>query len=162
MTRIRNVGGRAASAGFTLLSVLVAMLIMGFGLLGMVRATLAVTTATSQNETLSSMAALSNGFWGVVQANPNLLATSSFANTYTSSNYASAPTMPLQTWLGLVTSTLPGAQVTIATGPDSASNAACAVATGCTVVLTLQWTQVGAPGVAAATRTQTFYYQFGL
>ena len=101
-----------------------------------------------------------NAFYGVVQSAPSMLVASSFQGTFTSSNVTSAPSA-LQAWLTLVTGALPSAQVVIATGPDSGSGTACAVVSGCTVTMSIQWAQVGAPGRAAYNRTQTFYYQFG-
>lgn len=154
-----------ASAGFTLLSVLVAMIVAGLGLLGMVRVALAVTAAATQNQLVAQLAPLSNAFWGIVQANPTPILTSSTLSgtTFTASNYTTAPSI-LQPWLLQATQALPNGAVTITTGPDAASGTACSVATGCSVTLTLAWTQVGAPGPnsASVTRSQVFYFQFGL
>ena len=152
--------------GFTLLSVLVAMVVLAFGLLGLARTYLAVTAAASQNQNLSALASQSNAFWGVVQANPGML--TSLGGTYTSANITSAPTA-LQPWLAQLlttsTSALPQGSVTIATGPDAASGAACSAAAGCSVTMTISWVQGGKPGgagTADVSRSQVFYYQFGL
>jgi Tfp pilus assembly protein PilV len=152
---------RRHSRGLTLLSVLVAVLIAGAGLFGMVRAVVGATATTTQNQHVSTLATLGNGFWGVVQSNPALLTAGAFAGTYRASNYADAPPA-LQPWLQQATSSLPAGEATIATGPDAGSAAACAVATGCTVTLTLRWNRLAAPSAGAATRAQTFYFQFGL
>jgi Tfp pilus assembly protein PilV len=154
---------RAGQRGFTLLSVLVSIVIMAVGLLGMIRAMLAVTSSATQNQTVSAIATLSNGFWGVVQSNPALLVAAGFVGTYTASNYTGAPSV-LQPWLKQATDALPAGQVTIATGPDAGSNSACTATSGCSVTMTMQWSQVGAPGANATetNRLQTFYYQFGL
>ena len=152
---------RRRSRGFTLLSVLVAVLILGAGLFGMVRAVVGATATTTQNQHVSALATLSNGFWGVVQSNPALLTAGAFAGTYGASNYTAAPSA-LQPWLRQATSALPAGEATIATGPDAGSGAACAVATGCTVTLTLRWSRLAAPGAGGAIRAQTFYFQFGL
>ena len=59
---------------------------------------------------------------------------------------------------------LPGGSAKIETFADTStsSGTACAVASGCSVKLTLSWTQVASNGLAASTRSQVFYYQFGL
>lgn len=143
---------------------LVALIIAGLGLLGMVRVALGVTAAQTQNSVVATVTTLSNSFWGVIQANPTVLLTSSLSGTqYNSSNYTSAPP-PLQYWLQQATGALPGGAITITTGPDAASGSACAIATGCSVTLEMDWIKVGAPGsnTGPITRKQIFYYQFGL
>ncbi len=151
---------RESARGFTLLSVLVAIMIMGIGLLGMVRAMVGVTSASTQNQTVSSIASLSNGFWGTVQANPPLLVASAFSGTFNNANITSAPA-ELQPWLQQATTQMPAGQITIATGPNTSSGTACAIVSGCTVTLTMSWTQVGAPGAGAASqRSQVFYFAF--
>jgi Tfp pilus assembly protein PilV len=152
--------GRRESRGFTLLSVLVSMLLVGMGLLGMAKAMLGVTSAATQNQNVTTIASLSNAFYGIVQSNPAMVANSSFVGTFTAANITSAPAA-LQAWLTTATGGLPSAAITIATGPDAGSGTACSVTAGCTVTMSLQWTQVGAPGVAGGSRAQTFYYQLG-
>lgn len=152
-------------SGFTLLNVLIAAVLFGLGILGIVRTFVAVTSAATQNENVSTIASLANGFQGVVQANSGLLMVAGFnGGNYTSANYTTAPAA-LQPWLKVVTTPatgLPAAVATIATGPNSATGAACTQFSGCTVTLTLQWTQVGAPGSASnLSRHQTFTYDFG-
>jgi len=77
----------------------------------------------------------------------------------------------LQPWLRQILdpntsprSAIPGATVQITTGPDAVSGAACSAGGGCTVTLTIQWTQNGSlnPDGTSITRSQTFSYQFGL
>ena len=144
-------------AGFTLLSVLVSIFIMGIGLIGMVRAMVGVTSAATQNQTVSSIAQLSNSFWYVVQWTTQGTVTTTFPGTYdlsTGSSFSSAPTN-LQPWLRQAQTALPSGRAVIAV-----NNSGCT--TDCALTLTLSWTQVGAPGSsgtsAAKTRTQVFYY----
>ena len=158
---------RHQARGFSLLSVLVSMLLLGFGLLAMGKFYTATTVAGTQNENVSNLAPLGNAFWGVLAANPSLV--TSVAGTYTSANgqIAAAPAA-LQPWLNQVTAALPNAQVTISTGSDAASGSGCSATTGCTVELDIAWTPVNAGPLTptgsgtAATRTQSFYYQIGL
>ncbi len=146
------------------MSVLIAVFLFGFGLLAILRSLGGVTSSATQNQNIAAIATFSNSFWGVVQSNPTLVANASFAGTFTSATITSAPAA-LQPWLYAVNDRatgLPGAQATIATYADAGSGTACAVSSGCTVKLTLQWTQIASSGQAASTRSQVFYYQFGL
>ena len=156
--------GPRREQGFLLLSVLTAALIFGLGLLGIAYAYAAFTSAATQNQNLMQMAPASNGFWGVVQANPAILPT--MAGTYTGTTGISTAPAALQPWLTNVTSGLPGASIVIATGPDAAGkNSGCDSSSGCSVTLTLNWTQNGNPNAnsgAGISRQQTFYFQFGL
>jgi Tfp pilus assembly protein PilV len=148
-------------AGFTLISVLIAMLLMGIGLLAIARTMVNVTSGVTQNQNVASIATLSNSFWGVVQANPGLL-TTGMVGTYTATSTAVA-SVPLQNWITLTTSGLPSGHVQIETFPDAGSGATCAVGVpgnSCTVKLTIQWAEVASTGIAASTRSQVFYYQF--
>ena len=169
---------RRGQHGFTLMTVLIAIFLFGFGLLAILRSIGSITGGATQNQNVASAATLSNGFWGVVQANPNVLVDSALgggtAVTFTASNLTTAPTA-LQPWLRSVTDTvqpargvppigLPNGSVTIQTSADTStsSGTACAVASGCSVKLTLSWTQVAGNGLKSTTRSQVFYYQFGL
>ena len=153
--------------GFSLINVMVAILIFSFGLLGLVGLYSRFTSATSANQNLMQMAPWSNGFWGVVQANPAVLTTMS--GTYAIANITAAPAT-LQPWLRQVLDTgqsrnaLPSASVTIATGPDASRGTACSATNGCSVTLTIQWAQNGSVNTdgTSVLRTQTFSYQFGL
>lgn len=167
--------GPRRQVGFTLMSVLIAIFLFGFGLLAILRSLGTTTGASTQNQNVGIVATLSNGFWGAVQANPSVLVDPALGSgtpvTFTSSNITGAPAA-LQPWLYSLTDTtsgtgvppagLPGGSATIQTFADAASATPCAVVTGCSVKLTISWTQVASNGAAASTRSQTFYYQFGL
>lgn len=153
---------RSRHSGFTLLTVLVAMVVAGLGLLGVVRAVAGLTASNSQNQMVASLATVSNGFWGVIQTNRSILLDSSLSGTqFTAANYTTGPAA-LQSWLRQATQALPGAAITVTTGPDSASGSACSIVTGCSATLQISWTMAGTAGLATSTRTQNFYYQFGL
>jgi Tfp pilus assembly protein PilV len=161
--------------GFTLMSVLIAIFLFGFGLLAILRSLGTATGASTQNQNVGIVTTLSNGFWGAVQASPSMLVDPALgggtAVTFSSSNITSAPAA-LRPWLYALTDTtsgtgvppagLPGGSATIQTFADTGSATACALATGCSVKLTISWTQVASNGAAASTRSETFYYQFGL
>lgn len=157
--------------GFTLLSVMVAILIFSIGLLGLAGLYLRFTATVTQNQNITQIAPWGNSFWGIIQANPAVLTALNAQSpiTYTSANVSSAPPQ-LQSWLNEVLTSanslqaLPNAQVTIKVGADSATGTACAVLTGCSVQLTLVWTQYGNPtsGASGASRSQNFNFQFGL
>jgi Tfp pilus assembly protein PilV len=152
---------RASSAGFTLMSILIAIVIMSIGLLAIVRTMINVTSNVTQNQTISSMAPLSNAFWGLVQANPSLLS-GGMAGTYTSAGPAVSNTS-LQAWLTQATAAAPNASLQITTGNAAGSGATCGtgtLASNCMVALTFSWDQVASAGVQSARRTQTFYFQF--
>ena len=148
--------------GFTLLSVLIAVLLMGIGLLAIARTLVNVTGGVTQNQNVASLATLSNQFWGVVQGNRALL-TSGMANSYDSTS-AAVPYAPLQNWISAVVNGLPAGQVKIETFAAAGTGTACAAglpgAMSCTVKVTIKWAQVATTGVAASTRTQIFYYEF--
>lgn len=147
---------RRTARGFTLLSVLVAMVILAFGLLAMGKFYVAITSAGTQNENVSALAPASNAFWGLVQNNQAALLPG-MAGTYTSANVGSAPAV-LQSWLTQATA-LPQGKVQIVTAPDPVSGVACAPS-GCLVTLTLSWQPNANVLNATALRTQTFTYQF--
>lgn len=154
---------RLRQAGFTLLSVLIAVLLMGIGLLAIARTMVNITAGVTQNQNVASLATLSNQFWGVVQGNRTLL-TTGMAGSYTSTSAAVAYA-PLQTWISSVTNGLPSGTVQIqsfapAAGSGTTCTAGTAGAMSCTVVVTITWAQVATTGIAASTRTQTFYYEF--
>ncbi len=168
--------GPRRQLGFTLMSVLIAIFLFGFGLLAILRSLGTATGSATQNQNVGIAATLSNGFWGAVQANPSVLVDAALGGgtpvTFTSSNVTSAPAA-LQPWLYALTDTtvaasgvppagLPGGSATIQTFADAGSATPCAVVTGCSVKLTISWTQVASNGTAASTRSQIFYYQFGL
>ena len=166
-------GARGGQHGFTLITVLIAIFLFGFGLLAILRSLGSVTSSATQNENVATTASLSNAFWGVVQANPALVDDPAFVGTYSASNITSAPAA-LQGWLytltdstlqktGLPPTGLPGGKAKIEKFADTAGLATpCAAASGCSVKLTLSWSQVASNGAAASTRSQIFYYQFGL
>lgn len=161
----------AAARGFTLISVLLAMVVSALGILAIVRMMTRVTSTSTQNQALSTMAPVGNSFWAMVQSNPTLLDNASFAGTYTSVNYTSAPAA-MQPWLrdALVADAaatppiarppLPsGTSLSIVTSAD-ANGSACSSANGCTVKLTVSWAQDATFGMSSSTRTQTLYFQF--
>ena len=155
---------RRGQRGFTLITVLIAIFLFGFGLLAILRSLGNVTGGATQNQIVATTATISNGFWGVVQANPNIVTSSALVSggtavTFSASNITSAPSA-LQPWLYSLTDTssngLPSGTAKIQTWPDPYTGAACAPA-ACAITLTLTWASS-----KTTTRTQVFYYQLGL
>jgi Tfp pilus assembly protein PilV len=155
----------ASQRGFSLINIMVTVLVFALGLLALSAVYSRLVGAQTQSQNLTRMAPWGNSFWGVVQANPAILTT--MASTYTAENVAEAPA-PLQSWLAQILVTaplaLPNGSVTIQTGPDAASGNGCTTTTGCSVTLTISWAQNANPNTSGAsiTRSQVFYYQFGL
>ncbi|MCK9688504.1 type IV pilus modification PilV family protein [Scleromatobacter humisilvae] len=155
---------RRGQRGFTLITVLIAIFLFGFGLLAILRSLGNVTGGATQNQIVATTATISNGFWGVVQANPSIVTSSALlsggtAVTFTSANITSAPAA-LQPWLYSLTDTssngLPSGTAKIETWKDPVTGAACS-ASACAITLTLTWASS-----KTTTRTQVFYYQLGL
>lgn len=166
---------RTRQTGISLINVLVAIMIFAFGLLGLAGIYANMTSVVSQNQNISQLAPIGNGFWGIVQANPTTLdALSALGNTtFGGSGGAAISTAPaaLRPWLTQIISgsspqNLGAAAVTIQPLPDPAMGTACASATGCQIVLTIAWQQNPPMGTqnqqTAVTRSQTFYYAFGI
>ncbi len=145
----------AAQGGFTLLSVLIAVVILSFGLLVVGKTYLSVLNGSTQNQDISSLAELSNEFWGAAQGTPSVLDTlASGTKTYSAANMATAP-VALQSWLAHLVYVIPDAQATITTA------AGCSSVGGCGVTVVVQWTQYLSEGGGPVARQQRFDYQFG-
>lgn len=141
--------------GFTLLSVLIAVVILSIGLLVVGKTYLSLLNGATQNQDISSLAELSNEFWGAAQGTPSVLDTlASGTKTYTAANQATAPAA-LQPWLAHLFFFIPDAQASITTA------AGCSSVAGCGVTVVVQWTQYLSEGGAPVTRQQRFDYQFG-
>lgn len=154
---------RLRQAGMSLISVLVAIVIFGLGMLSIASLYgLAVPAQTANQETLDA-AAFGNQFWAILQASPQVVSQIGSGATYTNASSSAPPA--LQPWLTEIFNTqtmmLPGAKVTITTGPGADGNP-CDVSNPaaplCGVTLTLNW---GAGKGGGGTRTQTFQYQVG-
>lgn len=158
-----------AQCGMSLLSVLVAIVVFGLGMLSVASLySLAVPAQTANQETVDT-AAFGNQFWAILQSNPSVVSTIQSASggvlSFTSPSSISGAPAPLQPLLKAVfnnTQTmLPGASVTMQTGNGAEGNP-CDVSTPtapiCGVTLTLKW-QAGKS--VGGQRTQTFNYQVG-
>ncbi|MDY0329506.1 MAG: prepilin-type N-terminal cleavage/methylation domain-containing protein [Thiomonas sp.] len=149
----------APQSGLSLISVLVAIVIFGLGMLSIASLySLAVPAQTANQETLDT-AAFGNQFWAILQASPQVVSQigANATATYTSaSNNAPAA---LQPWLANIYDSpsmwLPGAKVTITTGPGAEGNP-CDVSNPnaplCGVTLSFAWN---------GNRSQTYHYQVG-
>ena len=159
----------ARQAGLSLISVLVAIVIFGLGMLSIASLYgLAVPAQTANEEALDTMA-YGNQFWATLQASPQVVSQIG-ANTtasYTQANYATAAPAALQPMLNSIFTPgkamyLPAASVQITTQAGADGNP-CNVATPatptCGVKLIIQWSAGHGGG---ETRTQVFNYQVGL
>ncbi len=151
--------------GMSLISVLVAIVVFGLGMLSIASLYgLAVPAQTANQETLDT-AALGNQFWAILQASPQVVSQIGAGVSQTYSSASSSAPAALQPWLTNIFNTpsmmLPGAAVTITTGPGADGNP-CDVSNPaaplCGVTLTIAWA-AGKGGGGA--RSQTFQYQVG-
>jgi Tfp pilus assembly protein PilV len=149
-----------AQHGLSLISVLVAILIFGLGMLSIASLYgLAVPAQTANQETVDT-AAFGNQFWAILQANPKLVNQIGAPPTTVTYKTASGAPQALQPLLNNIFNNpqtrLPLAQVAITTG-NGAQGKVCTVTptqTACGVTLVITWNS-GAP------RSQTFTYQLG-
>lgn len=160
---------RPRQAGLSLISVLVAIVIFGLGMLSIAALYgLTVPAQTANEETLDT-AACGNQLWATLQASPQVIAQigANTTATYTPTNYTAAAPAALQPMLANMFTPgqsmyLPGATVQITT-QAGADGSPCDVsdpnAPSCGVQMTIQW-QAGRGG--GGMRTQVFDYQVGL
>lgn len=140
--------------GFTLLSVLIAVMLLSFGLLTIGKSYMSLLSGSTQNQDISALAELSNEFWGAAQATPAVLDTLAGGTvTYSSANIASAP-VALRPWLSHLVAVIPDAEATISTA------AGCTSTGGCAVNVVVRWNQYMSNGGAPVQRQQSFDYQF--
>jgi type II secretory pathway pseudopilin PulG len=153
-----------AASGYSLLTVLVAMLVFSLGMLGLGSMYARFTGAVTDNENLAQIAAWSDSFWSVLWANDTNLAASGV--TYNLANYTSAPAA-MQPWLAKLLNTLPDSSVQLAPLADPIGNPGlCSSPRGCTsLTMTIKWSQNASPiamsGNGSFYRSQTFTYQLG-
>ena len=149
----------AYQAGMSLISVLVAIVIFGLGMLSIASLYgLAVPAQTANQETLDT-AALGNQFWAILQASPQVVSQIGANTTATYTSASSSAPSALQPWLANIYNTpsmrLPGATVTVTTGPGADGNP-CDVsnvnAPLCGVTLSFAWN---------GNRSQSYQYQVG-
>jgi Tfp pilus assembly protein PilV len=164
------------SRGYSLISVLVAVLVFSLGILGLAGMYGRFLGVVSDDQNLATLSQVGNSFWGVLQASPSVV-NSVDGTTYNSGNYTSAPSS-LQEWLKSIIVTqataLPDAHVTLTKGPDALGTSGsvpcntiidAAGTTKCqSVQVTITWKSVISPlvGGAQSTRSHVFYYQIGL
>ncbi len=136
--------------GLGLISVLVALLIFSFGILGLVSLYATTVPIGTQNRFAMNAADAGQAFWAIGNANPQSVPSLAFAHL------SAAPTV-LTGWVQQLEGSFPpGVDANATTGPGvgQPSGSAC-TAQSCTVQLTITWSQYG------LTRSQVFYEQFG-
>ena len=136
--------------GLGLISVLVALLIFSFGILGLVSLYATTVPVGTQNRFAMNAAQAGQAFWAVGNANPQAVPNLGFAHL------SDAPSV-LAGWVQQLKGSFPpGVDSSATTGPgvDQPSTGTC-TSQSCTVQLTISWSQYG------LTRSQVFYEQFG-
>jgi Tfp pilus assembly protein PilV len=156
-------------SGLSLISVLVAIVIFGLGMLSIASLYGLTVPAQTANEEALDTAAWGNQLWATLQASPQVISQigAGATATYTPGNYAAAAPPALQPMLASMFTPgqsmyLPNASVKITTqaGADgNPCNVSIPTAPTCGVQMTIQW-QAGRGG--GGTRTQIFNYQVGL
>ena len=166
MNRVRVGFVPPRQRGLSLISVLVAIVVFGLGMLSIASLYGLAVPAQTANQEAVDTAAFGNRFWALLQSDPAVVGDIGAGTSvnYSAANVATAPA-ELQPWLDGVFSNaqslLPDAQVTIATGPGADGNpcsAATPATTTCGVTLTIAWNAGVAGG---AHRSQTYDYQVG-
>ena len=154
----------AVQRGMSLISVLVAIVVFGLGMLTLASLYGLVVPAQTANQELADTAAFGNQFWAILQANPqivNQIGTPPTSQTYQSVSAAPAALKPLLANLFDNPQTrLPNAALKISTGNGAEGNACTVTKTqaACGVTLTITWNPTNK---AASKRTQTYNYQLG-
>jgi len=155
----------AEQAGLSLISVLVAIVIFGLGMLSIASLySLTVPAQTANQEAIDS-AALGNQLWATLQASPQVISQIGANTSQTYTSVSSAP-VALQPMLSSIFTPgqpmfLPGASVKITTlaGADgNPCDVSIPTAPTCGVQMTVKWA-AGASG--GGQRIQTFNYQVG-
>jgi len=159
-------------SGYSMINVLVAVLVFSLGMLGLAALYGRFANIVANNQSVGQLIPMSQSFWGVLQANPSaidaLAAGGTSAQVFNSAaTIATAPAV-LQPWMTQLINasspqSLPVASISITVMPDVASGAACSSVSGCAIRLDISWTQaLTSTDSVSATRTQSFFYQFGV
>ena len=134
-------------AGMGMISVLIALIILSFGILGLASMYAKTVPMPAQDRMAQRAAAAGQAFWAVLQANPQAVSSMNF------SSLAAAPNV-LSSWVQQLQLSLPpSVNATAQTGNDALGNP-CTV-NSCSVTLTITWNQLG------GARKQVFNENFG-
>ena len=130
--------------GMGMISVLIALIILSFGILGLASMYAKTVPMPAQDRMAQRAAAAGQAFWAVLQANPQAFPNVSFNNLAAAPNVLSSWKQQLQSLPGVTAQAQTGNPCTMVGGTVD-----------CSVTLTIQWKQLG------GTRTQVFNEQFG-
>ena len=133
-------------AGMGMISVLIALIILSFGILGLASMYAKTVPMPLQDRMAQRAAAAGQAFWATLQADPQAWNSAAF------SNLSSAPSA-LTSWATQLQNSIPGVNATAVVRNDALGNACSA--NSCGVKLTITWNQFG--GI----RQQVFYENFG-
>ena len=146
----------------SLISVLVAIVVFGLGMLGIADIYSRAVPASTANQYVTDTTAFGNQFWALLQAQPGIISSIGLttSKSYTAATLSSAPAA-LQPWLSNVlkssATALPNATVKIDTHVGADGNTC--TASLCGVTLTITWNPSNTD--SKQLRTQTFRYQAG-
>lgn len=132
--------------GFSLLEVLVALVILTFGLLGIAKAYLMAIPAVTQNQQVTQANTAADAFWGLTQLQ------SGTPSSFDATQVAQVPAY-LDGWMQQYERVLPNFEASLQTGADTLGQSCSA--NSCAMNLTLAWSDHG------VRRAQTYHYQKG-
>ena len=148
--RASGTRGGNRQRGVGLIDALIAMVILGLGIIGLLRLYVDAVPVPSENNAQAQAQMAAYSFMALAYENTSKLPVNV-------SNASSASALPsvFQSWFNTYSASIPKMSVTVVSGADALGNACSPTAT-CGLTLTISWAQLG------QTRSETFYGQVGV